>query len=250
MLEIRGIHKTFGDLEVLKGVDLTVCKGDVTAILGPSGSGKTTLLRCANFLETAEEGTMRFGDHLYRFGHVSKKEAAGLRRRTGFVFQNYNLFANKTALQNVTEGLIVARKMPKKEAEEIGQEALRRVGLSDRCDYYPIQLSGGQQQRVAIARAVATNPEIIFFDEPTSALDPELTKEVLSVMRQLARDGMTMLVVTHEMEFARNVSSQVVFMEHGVVVEAGNSKEIFECPKQERTRSFLQNAGGRMDRAC
>ena len=249
MLEIRGIHKTFGDLEVLKGVDLTVDKGDVVAILGPSGSGKTTLLRCINFLENAEEGTMRFDDQVYHFGHVSRKEAARLRQRTGFVFQNYNLFSNKTALQNVTEGLIVARRMPKEQAREIGRRALDKVGLSDRYDYYPSQLSGGQQQRVAIARAVATNPEIIFFDEPTSALDPELTKEVLAVMRQLAEEGMTMLVVTHEMGFARNVSNKVVFMEHGVVVESGNSEEFFENPKEERTRAFLQTFAGQAESA-
>lgn len=239
MLEIKGIHKAYGNLTVLQGVDLTVNKGDVIAILGPSGSGKTTLLRCANFLESADKGTMCFDGQNYQFGKVSKKEIASLRRKTGFVFQNYNLFANKTALQNVTEGLIVGRKMPKVKAEEIGHTALEKVGLSDRCDYYPSQLSGGQQQRVAIARAVATDPEIIFFDEPTSALDPELTGEVLAVMRKLAAEGMTMLVVTHEMSFARNVSNHVVFMEHGKIVEQADSKTFFENPKQERTREFL-----------
>lgn len=243
MLEIRGIQKAFGELEVLKGVDLTVEKGDVIAILGPSGSGKTTLLRCANFLESADVGTMRFGDHIYQFGKVSRKEAAALRKRTAFVFQNYNLFSNKNALQNVMEGLIIARKMPKKEAEQIGRLALEKVGLSDRCGYYPIQLSGGQQQRVAIARAIATKPEIIFFDEPTSALDPELTGEVLNVIRQLADEGMTMLIVTHEIGFARNVSNKVVFMEHGIVVESGNTEEVFRNPKEKRTRAFLQMLG-------
>ena len=240
MLEVHGIQKSFGSLEVLKGVDLSVKKGDVVAILGPSGSGKTTLLRCINFLEQADGGTMTFDGEQYQFGHVTKKQVSALRRKTGFVFQSYNLFLNKTALQNVTEGLVIARKMPKKQAEEIGRRALERVGLSDRCDYYPHQLSGGQQQRVAIARAVATEPDIVFFDEPTSALDPELTGEVLSVMRQLADDGMTMLVVTHEMGFARNVSNKVVFMEGGVVVEAAPSKEFFQAPRQERTRAFLQ----------
>ena len=240
MLEVHGIQKSFGSLEVLKGVDLSVEKGDVVAILGPSGSGKTTLLRCINFLEQADGGTMTFDGEQYQFGHVTKKQVSALRRKTGFVFQSYNLFLNKTALQNVTEGLVIARKMPKKQAEEIGRRALERVGLSDRCDYYPHQLSGGQQQRVAIARAVATEPDIVFFDEPTSALDPELTGEVLSVMRQLADDGMTMLVVTHEMGFARNVSNKVVFMEGGVVVEAAPSKEFFQAPRQERTRAFLQ----------
>ena len=240
MLQVNGIKKSFGSLEVLKGVDLDVEKGDVVAILGPSGSGKTTLLRCINFLEKADGGTMTFDGETYQFGHVTKKRMDAMRRKTGFVFQGYNLFLNKTALQNVTEGLIVARKMPKAQAEEIGRRALERVGLSDRCSYYPHQLSGGQQQRVAIARAIATDPDIVFFDEPTSALDPELTGEVLSVMRQLADDGMTMLVVTHEMGFARNVSNKVVFMEGGVVVESAPSKEFFQSPRQERTRAFLQ----------
>ncbi len=243
MLEIKGIQKSFGKLEVLKGVDLKVNKGDVVAILGPSGSGKTTLLRCINFLETATGGTLTFDGEEFRFGHISKKDIARLRKKTAFVFQSYNLFLNKTALQNVTEGLIVARKIPKAQAEETGRRCLDKVGLSDRYDYYPSQLSGGQQQRVAIARALAADPEIIYFDEPTSALDPELTGEVLAVMRQLALEGMTMLVVTHEMGFARTVSSQVVFMEDGVVVEAGASKEIFEAPKEERTKAFLKTVG-------
>ena len=240
MLEVKGIRKSFGSLEVLKGVDLTVNRGDVIAIVGPSGSGKTTLLRCMNFLEIADAGTMTFDGQLYRFGHVTRREMAGLRRRTGFVFQNYNLFANKTALQNVTEGLIVARKIPKSRAEQTGREALDKVGLSDRYDYYPSQLSGGQQQRVAIARAMATDPDIIFFDEPTSALDPELTGEVLAVMRRLAQEGRTMLVVTHEMGFARNVSNRVIFMENGVVVEEAASADFFGHPKEERTREFLR----------
>lgn len=243
MLEIRNIQKSFGPLEVLRGVDLKVEQGDVVAILGPSGSGKTTLLRCINFLETADDGVMIFDGEEFHFGKVHKKDIARLRKKTAFVFQNYNLFLNKTALQNVTEGLIVARRVPKQEAIEIGKRALDKVGLSDRCDYYPSQLSGGQQQRVAIARALAADPEIIFFDEPTSALDPELTGEVLSVMRQLAEEGMTMLVVTHEMGFARTVSNQVVFMEDGVVVEAGPSHKVFEDPREERTRAFLQLVG-------
>jgi cystine transport system ATP-binding protein/L-cystine transport system ATP-binding protein len=240
MLEIQNIKKSFGALQVLKGVDLNIEKGDVVAILGPSGSGKTTLLRCINFLEQADSGRMIFDGESFDFGHMRKKQIAYLRRKTGFVFQNYNLFRNKTALQNVTEGLIVARRMPKEQAEPIGRKMLAKVGLEDRCDAYPHQLSGGQQQRVAIARALATDPEIIYFDEPTSALDPELTGEVLAVMRQLAEEGRTMLVVTHEMGFARNVSSKVVFMENGVVVEAGPTKEFFDAPKQERTREFLR----------
>ena len=246
MLEVRNVKKSFGDLEVLKGVDLTVEQGDVVAILGPSGSGKTTLLRCINFLETAGSGEMIFDGESFSMNRISKKDIARLRKKTAFVFQNYNLFRNKTALENVTEGLIVARKMPKAQAVEIGEQALKKVGLSDRSSHYPDQLSGGQQQRVAIARALATNPEIIYFDEPTSALDPELTGEVLSVMRQLADEGMTMLVVTHEMSFARNVSNQVIFMENGVVVESGPSREFFTSPRQERTRAFLRTLSGEM----
>ena len=258
MLEIRNVQKTFrtyakpglfhrpgarkviSELPVLRGVDLTVEKGDVVAILGPSGSGKTTLLRCLNFLETADAGQLVFDGESFDLAHASRADIARLRKKTAFVFQNYNLFRNKTALQNVTEGLIVARKLPKEQAEEIGMKMLAKVGLADRADYYPRQLSGGQQQRVAIARALAADPEIIYFDEPTSALDPELTGEVLSVMRQLAEEGMTMLVVTHEMGFARNVSSKTVFMENGVVVEQASSQQFFASPKEERTRAFLR----------
>ncbi|MCI8658299.1 MAG: amino acid ABC transporter ATP-binding protein [Oscillospiraceae bacterium] len=240
MLEIQNVTKSFGALEVLRGVDLTVEKGDVAAIIGPSGSGKTTLLRCMNFLERAGSGTMIFDGERVDLARVSGKEAARLRRKTAFVFQSYNLFRNKTALQNVTEGLTVARKIPREQAAETARRALRKVGMLDRADHYPHQLSGGQQQRVAIARAIAPDPEIIYFDEPTSALDPELTGEVLAVMRQLAEEGMTMLVVTHEMGFARNVSSKVVFMEDGRIVESGTARELFEHPRQQRTRAFLQ----------
>ena len=243
MLKLRNIQKSFGALEVLKGVDLEVDPGDVVAILGPSGSGKTTLLRCVNFLETADAGTLEFDGETFELSRMQKKDIARLRKKTAFVFQNYNLFLNKTALQNVTEGLTVGRGMDKVQAEEIGRRMLKKVGMDDRSDYFPSQLSGGQQQRVAIARALAVQPEIIYFDEPTSALDPELTGEVLAVMRQLAEDGMTMLVVTHEMGFARHVSNKVVFMEQGVVVEAGSSQEIFEHPSEERTRAFLRTVG-------
>ena len=245
MLEINDIHKSFGDLEILKGINISVEKGDVIAILGPSGSGKTTLLRCINFLETADSGTMTFDGETFDLSHVSKKDIMHLRKKTAFVFQNYNLFQNKTALQNVTEGLIVGRKMPKAQAIEIGHKMLKKVGMEDRCDHYPHQLPGGQQQRVAIARALATNPEIIYFDEPTSALDPELIGEVLSVMKQLAVEGMTMLVVTHEMGFARNVSNKVVFMEGGSIVESGSSEDFFLHPKEDRTREFLRTVSER-----
>ena len=235
-----GARKVVSQLDVLKGVDLTVNKGDVVAILGPSGSGKTTFLRCLNFLETADSGTLIFDGEQFDLGRITKADIARLRKKTAFVFQNYNLFRNKTALQNVTEGLVIARKMPKAQADAIGMKMLEKVGLADRADSYPRQLSGGQQQRVAIARALATDPEILYFDEPTSALDPELTGEVLAVMRQLAEEGMTMLVVTHEMGFARSVSSKTVFMENGVVVEASPSQEFFAHPKEERTREFLR----------
>ncbi len=241
MLTVKNIRKSFGGIEVLKGIDLEVHKGDVVAILGPSGSGKTTLLRCLNFLEKSDEGEFTFEEVNYSYAKISKKAIGDLRKKTAFVFQNFNLFANKTALQNVTEGLIVARKLPEKEAELLGKQALDKVGLSDKYDAYPHQLSGGQQQRVGIARAIATNPEIIFFDEPTSALDPELIGEVLSVMRQLVKEGMTMLVVTHEISFARQVSNKVIFMDDGRVLESGDSKSFFDKPKTERAEEFLKN---------
>ena len=240
MLRVRNIQKAFGDTPVLKDVSFQVNNGEVTAILGPSGSGKTTLMRCLNFLETADAGEMDFDGDTFRFGKVSKRDVARARQKTAFVFQSYNLFANRTALGNVTEGLIVARHMPKAQAEAIGMEMLQKVGLADKRDQYPMRLSGGQRQRVAIARALATRPKIIYFDEPTSALDPELTGEVLRVMRTLADEGMTMLVVTHEMGFARNVASKVMFMEHGVVVESADAMNFFENPKRERTKAFLR----------
>ncbi len=240
MLEVKNIRKSFGSLEVLRDVSLEVDKGDVVAILGPSGSGKTTLLRCMNFLEQADSGELVFDGEHFSFGHVSKRDMHRLRKKTAFVFQNYNLFRNKTALENVTEGLILGRKIPKAQAVTIARQALEKVGLSDREGHYPDQLSGGQQQRVAIARAIATEPEIIYFDEPTSALDPELTGEVLGVMRQLAREGMTMLVVTHELAFARGASNKVIFMEQGAVVEAGDAPSFFRQPRLARTRAFLQ----------
>ena len=241
MLQVRNLKKSFGTLEVLKGVDHDVNKGDVVAILGSSGSGKTTMLRCLNFLERADAGTMLFDEKQLELHSASRADINALRRRTGFVFQNYNLFANKTALQNVTEGLIIARKIPRAQAEEIGRAALVEVGMEDRADSYPSQLSGGQQQRVAIARAIAADPEIIYFDEPTSALDPELTGEVLAVMRKLAQEGRTMLVVTHEMDFARHAANRVIFMDGGVIVEQNDAEMFFTNPAQPRTQEFLQN---------
>ena len=239
MLEVRNVQKSFGGTPVLAGIDLSVRQGDVVAVIGPSGSGKTTFLRCLNYLEKADDGIMTFDGEQFSMNHIAKKDIARLRKKTAFVFQSFNLFANKTALQNVTEGLIVGRRMPKAEAIAVGTQALEKVGLSDRCGYYPAQLSGGQQQRVAIARAIAVKPEIIYLDEPTSALDPELTGEVLAVIRALADEGMTMVVVTHEMSFARTVSNRVVFMENGRIVESGDSREFFASPREERTKAFL-----------
>ncbi len=240
MLTVHNLTKQFDGDQVLKGVSLSVNKGDVIAIIGQSGGGKTTLLRCINFLEAADSGEMEFDGEHFQLSHISKKNIQRIRRKTAFVFQSYNLFRNKTALQNVMLGLTVARKMPKAQAEQIARSALSRVGLEDKANSYPNALSGGQQQRVAIARALATDPEIIYFDEPTSALDPELTGEVLAVMRKLAEEGMTMLVVTHELGFARNVSTKVIFMENGSIVESGPSEEFFANPKEERTRAFLK----------
>jgi len=240
VLTIRQLKKSFGGQAILTGIDLTVEKGDVVAILGPSGAGKTTLLRCIDFLERPDSGEMIFDGVSYDLGHMAKRDILSLRQKTGFVFQNYDLFRNKTALQNVTEGLIIGRKVPRREAEAVGMEMLERVGLAEKAGAYPSQLSGGQQQRVAIARAMATSPEIVYFDEPTSALDPELTGEVLGVMRELARSGMTMLVVTHELGFARSAANKVVFMEKGAVVEAAAAQDFFAQPRTDRARAFLR----------
>jgi L-cystine transport system ATP-binding protein len=240
MIEIKGIHKSFGKNEVLRGVDLRVERGDVIVVIGPSGSGKTTLLRCINFLEKADRGILTIGDTTLDFTKATKKEILNVRRRTAFVFQNFNLFNNKTVLENVTEGLIVARKVPKKEAEETACAALAKVGLSEKLDAYPNRLSGGQQQRVAIARAIVLNPEVILFDEPTSALDPELVGETLAVIKRIALEGITMVVVTHEMRFAQDVANKVIFMDNGVVVEQGTPGEVLHHPREERTRQFLR----------
>ena len=240
MLEINNVHKAFHKNEVLKGVSIKVNKGDVVVILGPSGSGKTTFLRCVNFLEKADAGEIVFDNQGILFSEASKKEINNIRKKTAFVFQNYNLFQNKTALENVTEGLIIARKIRKQEAINIAKHALDKVGLSDKYDYYPSKLSGGQQQRVGIARAIAVNPEVILFDEPTSALDPELIGEILAVMKSLAREGITMIVVTHEMSFAQDVANHIVFMDGGVIVEEGPPDQIFKQPKEERTKQFLR----------
>lgn len=240
MLKITNVHKSFKKNKILRGVDLTVNKGDVVVILGPSGSGKTTLLRTIAFLETADKGELEFDEIKTSLSNAHKKTILDVRKKIGFVYQNYNLFANKTALENVMEGLVIARKVPKEEAKTIAEDALKKVGLLERKDFYPSQLSGGQQQRVGIARAIAYKPDVVLFDEPTSALDPELVGEVLSVIKALAKEGTTMIVVTHEMSFAEEAATQVVFMDGGVVVEKGTSREIFYSPKEERTKQFLK----------
>lgn len=216
MLEIRGLRKSFGNQVVLDGVDLSVKKGDVTAILGPSGSGKTTLLRCINFLEQADGGTMELDGRVWNLGHVSRREAMEFRRHTGFVFQDYNLFLNKTALENVTEGLIIGRKMPRAKAEDIGRQALEKVGLSDRCGYYPSQLSGGQKQRVAIARAMVNHPKILLADEPTGALDSTSGQQVMDLFQSLNEEGVSILMITHDREIA-GYAGRMVSIRDGIL---------------------------------
>ena len=250
-VEAIGVHKAFGRLHVLKGIDMTVMPGTVTVILGPSGSGKSTFLRLINQLETLTGGEIRVDGEMIGFKKVehkgqemlqtlNDKEIAAQRSKLGMVFQRFNLFPHMTALENVMEAPVHVKHMGKSEARELAVAELQRVGLGQRLDYYPSQLSGGQQQRVAIARALAMKPEIMLFDEPTSALDPELVGEVLSVMRQLADEGMTMIVVTHEIGFAREVADQVVFMDGGVVVEHGGP-EIIDHPSEPRFKDFLQH---------
>ena len=246
MVQAEGVHKSFGRLEVLKGISLEVQPGEVMCILGPSGSGKSTFLRCINHLEKINSGRLwvdgelvgyrQAGDKLYE---LRDSEVCSKRAEIGMVFQRFNLFPHMTALDNVTSGPVCVRNVPKGDARKRGRELLDRVGLADKFDSYPAQLSGGQQQRVAIARALAMQPKLMLFDEPTSALDPELVGEVLDVMRQLAGEGMTMVVVTHEIGFAREVGDALVFMDGGVVVETGAPKEVVANPRHERTRAFL-----------
>ena len=243
ILKIENLKKYYGSgenvVKALDGVNIEAQKGEMVAIVGASGSGKSTLLNLIGALDQPTGGSIEVGGKA--LADMNRKQLAIFRRRfIGFVFQNYNLFANKTALQNVTIGLTVARNVSKDQANEIGMQMLEKVGMKDRANHYPSQLSGGQQQRVAIARALATSPDIIYFDEPTSALDPELIQEVLSVMKTLANEGMTMVVVTHEMSFAKHVSNHVILMEEGKIVEEGNSKDFFENPQQERTKEFLR----------
>ncbi|MDO3410441.1 amino acid ABC transporter ATP-binding protein [Saccharibacillus sp. CPCC 101409] len=242
MIQIRNLHKSFGSLEVLKGIDLSLDKGKVLVIIGPSGSGKTTLLRCLNLLETPNAGSLSLGSSQLAFDggrKPRKEEVLKLRQNTGMVFQSYNLFPHKTALENVMEAQIVVQKRGKDEARKRSLELLAKVGLSDKADVYPHQLSGGQQQRVGIARALATDPEVMLFDEPTSALDPELVGEVLKVMKELAAEGMTMVVVTHEMKFAAEAADTVVLMDGGVIIEQGPPRQVLNNPSGERAAQFL-----------
>lgn len=241
MIKVENLAKKFKNNEVLKDINLEVEKGEVVVILGPSGSGKSTLLRCLNYLEVPDKGNITIADLSIDASKITKKDINELRKKSAMVFQSYNLFNNKTVIQNVTEALIVVKKMSKIEAEKIAIDMLTKVGLQDKKDAYPKTLSGGQKQRVSIARAMAINPEVILFDEPTSALDPELVAEVLNVIKNLAKEHRTMIIVTHEMSFAKEVGDRIIFMEGGLVVEQGTSQEIFTNPKEKRTREFLAN---------
>ena len=240
MIEIKRLCKKFGDQQVLDHIDLKIEKGKVVVVIGPSGTGKSTLLRCINVLEKPEEGHIRLEGFEADFSAISKQDIQTLRSRTSMVFQNSNLYRNKTALQNITTPLILVKKIKREEAERTGVELLAKVGMLEKKDAYPETLSGGEKQRVGIARAMAVNPDIILFDEPTSALDPELVNEVLDVIRELARQHTTMLIVTHEMKFARSVADEIVFMEGGHIVEQAPPEKFFSNPQKERTRQFIQ----------
>ena len=240
MIEIKNISKTFKNNKVLDGIDLTINQGDVVAIIGPSGTGKSTFLRCVDRLEKPETGTITIDGETQDLAHIHGKDLTELRKKTGMVFQNFNLFSKKTALQNVMEGLIVVKKMSKAQAREIAIEQLKLVGMAPWANHYPKHLSGGQQQRVALARALAMKPQILLLDEPTSALDPELVGEVLDVIRKVAAQGYTMLLVSHEMNFIRHVSNRVIFLDKGHVVEDGTPKEVFDHPTNPRTQEFFR----------
>lgn len=242
MITITDLHKQFHNLHVLKGISLTVEKGKVVVIIGPSGSGKTTLLRCLNALEVPTSGSVQIGEVKLDFSQkVERASIPRLRKQTGMVFQSYNLFPHMTAVENVMEGPVTVKKESKESARAKAAKLLSKVGLGDKLDHYPAQLSGGQQQRVGIARALAMDPQVMLFDEPTSALDPELVGEVLKVMKELAQEGMTMVVVTHEMGFAPEVADEVIFMDQGVIVERDTPAKLFSSPREERTRQFLQH---------
>ncbi|MBQ7503878.1 MAG: amino acid ABC transporter ATP-binding protein [Ruminococcus sp.] len=250
LLEINNTKKTFDDLEVLKDISVSVEEGEVVSVLGPSGSGKSTLLRCATLLETMDAGSLYYcgetvaenvdGKSVY----VGKRELKRIQSYFGLVFQNFNLFPHYTVLKNITDAPIHVQKRGKKEVEDEAMKLLEQMGIADKKDYYPCQLSGGQQQRVAIARALALNPKILFFDEPTSALDPELTSEILKVLRMLAAEKMTMVIVTHEIDFARNVSDRVIFMDEGYIIEQGAPEDVIDNPKNDRVKAFLAKVQG------
>ncbi|GLS92028.1 L-cystine ABC transporter ATP-binding protein [Psychromonas marina] len=242
MIKVNKLSKKFDDLSVLKDINFEVNKGEIVVIIGPSGTGKSTLLRCLNYLETPTSGIVEIGGVAVDAQKHTNKQVTQLRQQSSFVFQNYSLFANKTAIQNVSESLITVWKTPRNEALQTAKSILINVGLEDKLDFYPSQLSGGQQQRVGIARAMAAKGEVILFDEPTSALDPEWVEEVLAVMQQLAIEKQTMIVVTHEMQFAREVADRVIFMEGGYIVEQGSPEQIFEHPEHERTKAFVKRA--------
>lgn len=240
MISVNGLHKQFGNLEVLKGIDLQVNKGQVIVVIGPSGSGKTTLLRCLNILEVPTSGSITIDTQTTDFSRsVTKKQIDLFRRKSAMVFQHYNLFPHMTVIQNVMEGPMIVQKLSKVDARQKAEKLLNKVGLGDKIDFYPHQLSGGQQQRVGIARALALEPKVMLFDEPTSALDPELVGEVLQVMKDLADEGITMVVVTHEMRFAKDVADEVIFMDQGKVIERSKPSDMFTHPKEERTKQFL-----------
>ncbi len=244
MLKLSNWNKSFGSHHVLKNIDLEVPTGDVLTIIGSSGSGKSTLLRSVNFLEPADEGQIQIGEDSQDVERMTQEDILHLRRKTAMVFQNYALFSKKTALENVMESLLLVQKLPKKEAEAIAYDYLEQVGMGDRANYYPSRLSGGQQQRVGIARALAIDPDVILFDEPTSALDPELVSGILEIIQSIAHNNTTMLLVTHEMNFAKEVSDQVTFLENGVMVEHGTPDQVFNHPKNERTQAFIQGITG------
>ncbi|WP_418113677.1 amino acid ABC transporter ATP-binding protein [Vibrio scophthalmi] len=245
MIRLNNIHKHFGDTEILKGIDLEINQGEIIVIIGSSGTGKSTLLRCVNFLEQADQGSIQIDDVIVDTAKHSKAEVLALRRKTAFVFQNYALFAHMTARQNIAEGLITVRGWTKKDALEKAQQILDNIGLSDKGDSYPAALSGGQQQRVGIGRAMALQPELLLFDEPTSALDPEWVGEVLQLMKQLATQHQTMLVVTHEMQFAKEVADRVIFMADGHIVEQGSPQELFDNPQDPRLQKFLNQVSAK-----